>query len=639
MNITLIGISNYRNLDGTEVFLSPGMNFLVGDNDVGKSNFLDLLEILFNRRAFKRDDFYDDTKPIQIKLSFTLDNEEIGVFEDYFDPTDSNKANFIAIQDSPDDLIQFYRGEDYESNPIEVHSSVFHRINYIKYNSLRSPKDELVINSDRGAGRFLNYLIRLSLEVGDKNSDVLNSTVLSPIIEKIDTTLTKIKPLRMMGVGIFADQDNQEDLIARVLLLKTGNQFNIFKSGQGVQFSTLIILSILERLIALKMEKRWKDNILITPLSDIPKNDLDTFLKTNTILEESIQSMVSIDQDLVYINLENYSGMNENEKKIKRLFERKGVSIILGLDEPEIHLHPYMQRSLIKYIDNILANKDRDFKDLIYNLLDLDELSGQTIVVSHSPNILLDNYHYIVRFYKSENTIKSISGCQLHFDRQLEKHLLLNFTDIKEAFFSKCVIVVEGDTELGAMTKWTDKYLGDADDLGISVIRAESCNNVKPIVKLLDSLLIPNVSIMDADENNRGKYSDIPNVFFTKGRDFEEDLYDEVYANQPGCEDLFTILNYFDSGLSTNFNNKQLIKISNKYGIEITWDSSVARHQFSDDLVQQDPNLRKAMFLNFLGMDGIKSISMGRHIAQNINSIPSAYRSVMDAAKKKVINI
>lgn len=639
MNITLIGISNYRNLDGTEVFLSPGMNFLVGDNDVGKSNFLDLLEILFNRRAFKRDDFYDDTKPIQIKLSFTLDNEEIGVFEDYFDPTDSNKANFIAIQDSPDDLIQFYRGEDYESNPIEVHSSVFHRINYIKYNSLRSPKDELVINSDRGAGRFLNYLIRLSLEVGDKNSDVLNSTVLSPIIEKIDTTLTKIKPLRMMGVGIFADQDNQEDLIARVLLLKTGNQFNIFKSGQGVQFSTLIILSILERLIALKMEKRWKDNILITALSDIPKNDLDTFLQTNIILEESIQSMVSIDQDLAYINLENYSGMNESEKKIKRLFERKGVGIILGLDEPEIHLHPYMQRSLIKYIDNILANKDRDFKDLIYNLLDLDELSGQTIVVSHSPNILLDNYHYIVRFYKSENTIKSISGCQLHFDRQLEKHLLLNFTDIKEAFFSKCVIVVEGDTELGAMTKWIDKYLGDADDLGISVIRAESCNSVKPIVKLLDSLLIPNVSIMDADENNRDNYSDIPNVFFTEGRDFEEDLYDEVYENQPGCEDLFKILNYFDSGLSTNFDNTHLIKISKKYGIEITWDSSVMRHQFSDDLVQQDPNLRKAMFLNYLGMDGIKSISMGRYIAQNINSIPFAYRSVMDAAKKKVINI
>ena len=57
MKITCINVSNYRNLDGLEVHLNPEMNFLVGDNELGKSNFLDLLDIVLNRRSFSRGDF------------------------------------------------------------------------------------------------------------------------------------------------------------------------------------------------------------------------------------------------------------------------------------------------------------------------------------------------------------------------------------------------------------------------------------------------------------------------------------------------------------------------------------------------------------------------------------------------------
>lgn len=43
----------------------------------------------------------------------------------------------------------------------------------------------------------------------------------------------------------------------------------------------------------------------------------------------------------------------------------RSISVVLGLDEPEIHLHPYMQRSLIKYLNKVINNEDSDLKLLI----------------------------------------------------------------------------------------------------------------------------------------------------------------------------------------------------------------------------------------------------------------------------------
>jgi putative ATP-dependent endonuclease of the OLD family len=633
MRISRVQVTNYRNLNGLDVYLHPEMNFIVGDNELGKSNFLDLLDIIFNRRTFTREDFFSETDSIEVHISITLTYEELGTFEDYFDPMNTKQANFVAKQDSPDDQIIFYWEENYASDPKEINPSIFRRINFIKYNSTRNPKDELGFNKDRGVGRFLNYLVRSTLERNETKQDMLNSAVLDPIIQQINGTLEKIKPFQKMGVGTFADQDNHAELLARILLLKNENEFDIQKSGQGLQFIILLLLSILEKLINLKTSKRWKDNIFNSPIPLFSKTDLDNILQQENISWEAIHSLITLSNGEYSLNLQNFTGENEYEEKIKRIFERKGASIILGLDEPEIHLHPYMQRSLIKYITRILGNKDKGFKELLTNLLDLNEISGQALVVSHSPNILSDDYRHIVRFYKKNGAVRSISGCQLNFDLQLEKHLLMNFSSIKEAFFSKCVIVVEGRTELGAMLIWKDTYLEDADDLGISVIGADSCSSVQPIIKLLEELCIPNVSVMDTDDNNRTKYAEIPGIFFTKGRDFEEDIYEEILSNQPDCKALFGLLDFVDSGLSTFQENKYLIMKADKYGIQKTWDITVSQFIFSEEIVQMDANLRKTMFINFMGLDGLKSITFGRFIASQIPWIPLIYRKVMDLAK------
>ena len=78
MKLKRISIENYRNLDSTNIEFDETCNFIVGENNIGKTNVLNLLNIIFNRKGFSFEDFADANLPILIHISIKLVNEEIG---------------------------------------------------------------------------------------------------------------------------------------------------------------------------------------------------------------------------------------------------------------------------------------------------------------------------------------------------------------------------------------------------------------------------------------------------------------------------------------------------------------------------------------------------------------------------------
>ena len=66
MRIKDISVENYRNLNSATITFDESCNFIVGENNLGKSNILNLLNIIFTRRGFVYDDFnlteYEDFK-------------------------------------------------------------------------------------------------------------------------------------------------------------------------------------------------------------------------------------------------------------------------------------------------------------------------------------------------------------------------------------------------------------------------------------------------------------------------------------------------------------------------------------------------------------------------------------------------
>lgn len=637
MHIAKITISNYRNLNGVEVILNPSISFLIGENELGKSNFLDLLDILFNRRGFSEEDFADREKPIRIEFSLLLDEAEKGAFEDIFDPGDSKIINVIAEQEHSDvdERMVFYRKENYEESPVEIPFSLFRRVNFIKYDSLRTPQEELTFYRGRGVSRFLSYLVQeyINQDQGSSEGKYIVEDSVNSLISHIDQIFKRLKPFRTHGIGIFTDADNPADLLTRILKLQGADGFDIQRSGCGVQFSAVIILSILERLMYLKQSRRWEGGIFTSRRASFTLREYDEFHERFPDATQTIEPFARYEEDAVRIAIDEVSDEQKaelGEEVLNEISTRKSISLIVGLDEPEIHLHPYRQRILIKYIRSLLNNTDDDFVSLLREIFGIDTINGQVIVVSHSPNVLLDGYKHIVRFYRRESGIGAVSGESLRMDSQMEKHLFMNFPYIKEAFFSRCVIVVEGATELGALPLWAQKTIGDPDEYGISVISAGGVESVPAVVRLLDELKIPNVSIVDRDEGDEGQGT-------TTFRDFEDELFETVYAQDNEVRILFEVLQEFGThGLDRYADRDRLEKIARKYNIDNTWETR-ARYQFSDIQDGNDKNLLKAMFLSWMTLSHIKTITFGRFLGEKIgvDLIPQPYCQVFEEAKVK----
>ncbi|WP_271628807.1 ATP-dependent nuclease [Caldicellulosiruptor sp. DIB 104C] len=576
MRIIRTKIRNYRNLDNIEICLSPHLNFIVGENNLGKSNFLEMLDTLFNRAAFEEIDFLRKDEPIEIEFTLMLEDAEKGVFGDLFDPLDCEKINILAKQETPEDSIRYFHIE----SGMEIPKQDIRCINFIKYDSLRMPRDELTFYKNKGVGKFLSYLVDKMLEEDKYNNEVfINRDTLVPIIEYINNNLNYIRLFKVFGIS--ADiEENIKDLIFRLLCLKDQQGFDIKKLGYGVQFLLLVVLSILEKIMYLFENKRFSKSIF-----------------------EKI----------------------EREKRIK------GISLVLGVDEPEIHLHPYMQRNLVKYIKNIITNKDDNFQKILKELFGLDTIYGQVIIVTHSPNIILDEYSEIIRFYPSTNkSIGVVSGKNFKLDIQLEKQLRRNMQYIKEALFSKCVVIVEGDTEFGALPLWANKILGDIDEYGVSFIRADSKDSIKPITNLMSHFNIPSVSIVDKDQGVDEDIKSIKNLIITNAKDFEEEIVNMLLCKK--IDLLFEIVKDYDNAsLNRSIQKSKLEKISKSYNIMINWENR--DYKFVEIVNYKNLDLVKAMFLAWLDIN--KSVTLGRFLGEKIDVefVPEPYKYAINLAK------
>lgn len=477
MKIKNIKIANYRNLNGLEVHFHDSINFIVGENNLGKSNFLHLLNVLFNGWKFNDDDFLDKGSAIEIIFTLKLDDAELGNFDEYIDPLNGKEITIKATQKC-DDSLGFY----HEATDASIHPRLVRNINFVYYDSLRNPITDISFEKIRGASSFLNYMIKTKLtEKSLEEKDLINynNQDFKDLLNEVNTTLNKIKSFKENLVSAKLETEIQ-NLLTKLVLLKDNNGGGLAKMGYGVQFSMLISLSILEKLVTIYEKKADK-------------------------------------------NICDYQEDGTN---------KKAISLILGLDEPEIHLHPYMQRALVKYLSSIIENTDREFSEIVKEVFEIDKLNGQIMIVTHSPNILFTDYKQIIRFYNVNNQLNIKSGIQINMPEN-EKHFLKLFSKIKEAFFSRCVIVAEGDSEPACLSLFVKTMNIDFDELGITVMDVGGKQSINPVMSVLDSFGILNVGLRDLDNEVKKERE---NLYFTDKRDFEEEIISILYL--PDWKDL-----------------------------------------------------------------------------------------------------
>lgn len=567
----IVEINNYRNLTGKTITFNDTLNFLIGENNIGKTNILELINICLAIGKFAETDFMDITLPIKIKFKVKYSNEEIGYFEDNFDVDDSNSITLVAVQDSVNERINYYHDTP---NQTKIGMATIRTMNILYYYAQRMPSKEVDFRKTSGSGKVLNYLIQHSLEQSEiQEKDILKKTKLKNIVKNVNIQIKKINTITGDSVSAYVETE-VDKLVCRLLGLGDENGRELSSLGEGVQYAFNILLQIIEIIYNVKATRKPED------------------------FEERL--------------------INRDGKKLFPLF--------LVLDEPEVHQHPYRQRSLIRKIKALIENNNQEFLNLLKDLFDIDGLTGQIFIATHSPNILLDNYRQFIRLYKSTGTdsqLKIVSGMNVVIDDKLYKHMLHNFIYLKEAMFSKCIIFVEGDTENGAIPVFAERMGLDMDERGIGVIKLDGADSVKRCMALYKSFGIKSIALIDKDKKE--SYSSEPDIYFTKANDYEEDVYDNFKLTDylKCCKELSGVEPYIPilrrEGL--NFNPGQFVE--NPANIEI--DDTL---QMKIMVENKDRELQK--------LKQSKNAAKGAVLAGYVTVIPPAFEKIINKLIKEV---
>lgn len=563
-------IKNYRNLSEKTITFDRDVNFLIGENNIGKTNVLELINIVFNVGRFKETDFNNVLDEIKIKVEICYENAEIGFFEDNFDVDSSNTISIIAIQEIADGKIEYYHDTP---NLSQISASVIKKLNVLYYYAQRMPSKEVDFRKTNGSGKVLNYLIQHSLEsAGLEEKDVVKKTKINQIIKDLNKQIYSINNITGDNVSAYVDSD-VNSIICRMLELGDENGRELSSLGEGIQYAFNIILQIIEIIHSTKIIRKPED----------------------------------FEDRLVVVDG-------------KKLFP-----VFLILDEPEIHQHPYRQRNLMKKVNSLLKNGNEEFILLLQELFGVDGLIGQIFIATHSPNILLNNYKQFIRVFHDDGGtgINIVSGSNISLNDTLYKHLLRSFVYLREAMFSKCVLFVEGDTENGAMQIFANRLGLDYDENGIGIIKLDGADSVENCMKLYAEFKIKTIAILDKDK--KASYKHLSNVYFTKGMDFEEDIYDN-----------FNLVDYLRYNVEVG-KIGGFIRILNTYGIRLDIPAFIN----DPETLIIDENLQKQIKQDIkvnelLVLRETKNASKGALLAEYVTEIPKAFQTVMKKLKAEV---
>ena len=583
MRISCVKVNNYRNIDGIEVTFNPECNYIIGENNIGKSNFLTLLATVCSGKSFDEKDFADSEKPIEVELDIKLLPNEQGFFGDNFSPEDASLLKIRYHQTIRDAYPTIVSADSNESIPPKQ----LRKLNFLKYETTSVPSKELRLDTQKGAGLLISTIIK---RFNDSAACAfLDTTQVDRLMEFINGYLEKIRSFRDYSIKATVSPDSTE-MLTKLFYLSDGIR-KIESTGSGVQYMAMASINILCQIMEL--------------------------YKSKSVLFE----------DLLYTDSDG----------------KKLLPLILSIDEPEVHLHPYLQRSLIGYYKRILCNKDTEFVDLLKTLFNVDGISGQIIIVTHSTDALIGDYRNLIRFYKKENITSVISGYALRptpgnnnagrIKAETEKHLIMHFPEVKEAFYAKCALLIEGETEYGCIHKFAEKIGISLDDYGICVINARGQNSIKPLRQLFTFFAIPSVAIYDGDVKD--DHTATPDEFYTTELCFEIEIVKTLFA--AGKTDLVRAiaLDMDNNACSVPLDANVVRNHFKKMNIDIDSYTPKKLNDVSDDDEKDFCRMFSAWFM------AKKGVLLGRIIgeATPTENIPVCYSSAIKKAQEVATNV
>lgn len=428
MYLKEIKIENYRKYKDVKMEFNEIINILAGSNNSGKTSIVELFNIIFNENSFQISDLNNDIRcevNENINRYYNLKNENFTEKVEISDEIKRKKINiYLIIEYLEDDNIsligefitelfsdnkQIYLMLECYVNTDELENEkIVMTTKYYYSNSNFEIKDE--IDRKKFKEKFNYKMINAKRDVNDIVGDKSNllSKNLHVLLKDNEEWKKNIQKIRKEIEQIGSKSNEKEfseifneikENYLKILIedFQNTNGGNIEELKADLSIDETNLMSLLEKSILLKYDFN------------------------GVKLTENSQGLGY--SNLLYILMEFFKyEKNIDETKIN----------ILVIEEPESHMHPSMERNLIKYINNE--------KNVVI----------QKIITSHSKEIVefvaLESIK-VLKSINDETKVFDLNAYCKDSDTDDVKFVKKFFNVINDVLFADKIIMFEGDSE------------------------------------------------------------------------------------------------------------------------------------------------------------------------------------------------
>jgi predicted ATP-dependent endonuclease of OLD family len=303
--------------------------------------------------------------------------------------------------------------------------------------------------------------------------------------------------LRRIFEDIDEDFQNPENKVA--VRDRDGNEHEVPRTERLQRLLTLV-MKLLKTDKFKRVETSIKQNVLEQLGLKAEADDIDLYFTPMSSMDfYKNLDLVIRDHGFTISAIEVGEGFqNAIVLAVLRAFEetkRKGA--ILLIEEPEMFLHPQMQRSLYKTLQKIGE-------------------TNQVIYTTHSPHFVsVPEYRDVLLVRRNGEGTCVIQSSLATDNRRREKFLKELDPERSELFFACRLLLVEGDTEKLSYPGYAAKLGLDLDRRGATIVEVGGKRNLKDFADLAISFQIPVGVVYDKDSSDfnnadeEAKYNDM----------------------------------------------------------------------------------------------------------------------------------
>lgn len=450
MRIGAVRVTGFRALRDVCVTLDPHITVLVGENNTGKSAFLEALATALGQRRPVLDDLYIDAQGNQHK-EFHVDLLLV--------PTDA---------------------DSFEDQMISIFGNAILRDGAHSYVAIRTTGS---VGADRSnidrkrcfIGGWSGCENIEDIEIveisGEQVTERHLSTISFALLEASRDLVAEMQRSSSRWGRLLAQRDLDPEIAKEI-------ETQLQKIGKSILNQSPLLSNLVSRLDDVQQAMPTIGQVEIEPL---PSRIDDLTRATDVIINTS-------EGPKLPLRMQGLGSRSLAEMMVYRAFadELSGIDepytphLLACFEEPEAHLHPHAQQAVM----NIIA-----------------KIKGQCIVTTHSPQIASEvDFRQIRLFRYSSSGIEIRSSDSLNEEDIAKALRMIQRSQAQDFFFARLVIFGDGLTEYTSLPIFARAYWKtDPRGKGITFVDPSSLGGAGQLIRIIEDLGIPWLALVDGD--------------------------------------------------------------------------------------------------------------------------------------------